>query len=86
MIIQANLFAGTATLTLLLLTSSLVDAPLIRVTVHPAPGNGLSRPSQVMVDKVVTVRQERLGPVFGRLDDEMMLAITRSLAVFLGIA
>jgi len=35
---------------------------------------------------MMSVRRERIGPVIGRLDDETMLAVTRSLAVFLGIA
>jgi mRNA interferase MazF len=39
-----------------------------------------------MVDKAMSVKRERIGPAFGSLDDEAMLAVTRSLAVFLGIA
>jgi mRNA interferase MazF len=33
----------------------------------------------------MSVKRERVGSPFGRLDDETMLSITRSLAVFLGI-
>jgi mRNA interferase MazF len=39
-----------------------------------------------MVDKAMSVKWDRLGPAFGRLDDEVMLSVTRTLAVFLGIA
>ena len=85
-IIQADLFEEMGTVTVLLLSSSLVDARLIRLTIQPGPENGLTKVSQVMVDKAMTVRREKLGPVIGRLDDDMMLAVTRSLAVFLGIA
>ena len=42
--------------------------------------------SQVMVDKATTIKRNKLGPPFGRLDDETMLAVTRSLTVFLGLA
>jgi mRNA interferase MazF len=86
LIIQSDQFDGTATVTLLLISATLVDAPLLRPTVHPSPENGLRKPSQVMIDKVMTARRERIGPAFGRLDDDTMLAITRSLAVFLGLA
>lgn len=86
LIIQANHFEQTGTVTVLLLSGTLVDAPLIRLTVQPAPNNGLNKPSQVMVDKAMSVRRDRLGPIFGHLDEETMLAVTRSLAVFLGIA
>ena len=39
-----------------------------------------------MVDKIVSVKREKIGPAFGRLADDHMLSITRSLAIFLGIA
>nr|WP_245365579.1 type II toxin-antitoxin system PemK/MazF family toxin [Neorhizobium galegae] len=84
-IIQADPFDETGTVTVLLMSGTLVNAPLLRPTVNPTPANGLRKPSQVMIDKVMSVQRSRLGPVFGRLDDETMLAITRSLAVFLGI-
>lgn len=86
LVIQADPFAETGTVILLLVSSTLVDAPLIRPTLHPTPGNGLRKSSQVMIDKPMTVRRDKLGPSFGRLDDEAMLAVTRLLALFLGLA
>ncbi len=86
LVIQANQFEHTGTVTVLLVSGTLVDAPLIRLTVQPTPANGLHKPSQVMVDKAMSVKRDRLGPAFGRLDDEAMLSVTRTLAVFLGIA
>jgi len=85
-IIQSDQFDQTGTVALLLLSGTLVDAPLIRPTVRPSPENGLTKPSQVMVDKAMSVKRDKLGPPFGRLDAETMLSVTRSLAVFLGIA
>lgn len=86
LIVQADQFEHTGTVTVLLISGTLVDAPLIRLTVQPSPANGLHKPSQVMVDKAMSVKRDRLGPSFGRLDDEAMLSVTRSLAVFLGFA
>ncbi len=86
LVIQADSFADAGTVTVLLVSSMLVDAPLLRVTVAPSPQNGLVRASQIMVDKAMTVRRERLGPVFGRVDDETLLAVNRALAVFFGLA
>lgn len=86
LVIQADPFAETGTVTLLLVSSTLVDAPLIRPTLHPTPENGLHKPSQVMIDKAITVRRDKLGPSFVRLDDEAMLSVTRLLALFLGLA
>jgi mRNA interferase MazF len=36
-----------------------------------------------MVDKAQTVPREKIGSTIGRLDDESLLAIDRTLAVFL---
>lgn len=86
LVIQADQFSATASLTVLLITTSLVDAPLIRLTLDPTPENGLRKISQVMIDKVMTVRREKLGSPFGRLDNNTMVAINRGLALFLGFA
>jgi mRNA interferase MazF len=85
-IIQADAFDATGTVTVLLLTGTLTEAPLIRPPIEPSAANGLTRPSQVMIDKAMSVRRERIGVPIGRLDDETMLTVTRALAVFLGIA
>lgn len=86
LVIQSDAFAETGTVTVLPLTGTLIDAPLFRPTVNPTPTNGLRKPSQVMIDKAIAVKRHRVGPPIGRLDDATLLAITRSLAVFLGIA
>ena len=84
LIIQSDQFNATATVTVLLVSSTLIDAPLIRLTVEPTPENGLRTPSQVMIDKAMTVRREKLGAPFGRLDDDTLVAVNRGLALFLG--
>lgn len=86
LIIQADQFEDIGTVTVLLVSGTPVDAPLIRLPVQPTPKNGLRKPAQVMIDKAMSVKRERLGQTIGRLDDETMLAVTRSLAVFLGLA
>ncbi|WP_232493667.1 type II toxin-antitoxin system PemK/MazF family toxin [Novosphingobium kaempferiae] len=86
LVVQSDRFDATGTLTVLLLSGTPVDAPLIRVPVAPTPDNGLRKPSQVMVDKAMSVKRERIGATIGQLDAETMLSVTRSLAVFLDIA
>jgi mRNA interferase MazF len=85
LVIQADPFKAHATVTVLLVTSTLVAAPLLRVTVQPSAENGLQKPSQVMVDKAMTVKRDKLGPAFGHMDLGVMLEVERCLAVFLGI-
>lgn len=86
LVIQSDQFIGMATVTVLLLSGTLVDAPLIRVDVKPSQANNLRKRSQVMVDKAMTVKHEKLGEPFGHLDDGEMLVVNRALALFLGFA
>ena len=45
------------------MTSYIQDAPLFRLDVVPTAENGLKKPSQVMVDKIVAVRREKVRQV-----------------------
>ena len=86
LVIQSDLFDAHPSVTILPVTSELRDAPLFRILVNPTEQSGLNKPSQVMVDKPQSVAREKVGAVFGRLDDVTMLAVNRALAVFLGFA
>jgi mRNA interferase MazF len=86
LIIQSDQFDQTGTVTVLLVSGTLVVAPLIRATIDPTSTNGLRKRSQVMVDKAMSVKRDKIGPTIGRLDAEAMLAVTRALAVFFAIA
>lgn len=86
LVIQSDQFSNTATLSVLLLSGTTVDAPLVRLNVDPSPENGLHKISQVMVDKIMTVRRDKVGETFGRIDDETMVSVNRALALFLGFA
>lgn len=86
LVIQADHFHGLPAVTLLPLTGTLEDTPLLRVQVDPDVQNGLSRTSHVMIDKAVTQPLRKIGQVIGRLSDAAMLEVNRSLAVFLGLA
>ncbi|MFU8836797.1 MAG: type II toxin-antitoxin system PemK/MazF family toxin [Thiohalomonadaceae bacterium] len=86
LVIQADHFDEHASVTVLPVTSTLVDTPIFRITVQASERNGLQQPSQIMLDKAVTVKRDRIGHAFGLLDADSMLAVDRSLAVFLGIA
>ncbi len=85
-VIQADWFNALSTVVLLPLTSTLQDAALTRIDVAPTDQNGLKVPSQIAVDRPQTVRRTKLGPIIGQLDNDVMLAVRRSLAVFLGLA
>ncbi len=86
LVTQSDLFDAHATVTVLPVTSMLVEAPLLRPTLQPSAANGVRKPSQIMVDKAMTLKRDKIGPAFGHLDAVAMVEIERRSAVFLGIA
>lgn len=85
-ILQDDRFDATASVTVCPFTTNPVEAPLVRLPIDPSDDNGLQQPSQLMVDKVTTVPRSGLGERLGKLRDEELLALNRSLIVFLGLA
>ena len=87
LVIQSDLFNEThASVTVAPVTSTIVDAPLFRLTVDPSSSNGLRSLSQIMVDKATAVRRDRIGKAIGRLDDTTMIRVNRAVALWLGLA
>jgi mRNA interferase MazF len=68
------------------LSSDLSEIPLLSIRLEPSPSTVLSQPSSIMVDKVTTVPRSQLDEHIGGVPDTDMLAISRALVVFLGIA
>ena len=86
-VVQSDLFANHTTVTLVPVTSTVTAAsPLFRLRLVPSADNGLQAPSDVMVDRTMSIRPNKIGDTIGRLDDADMLRINRALALFLGIA
>ena len=86
-IVQSDTFNDThATISVLPITSTIVSAPVFRITVEPSAANGLRSISQIMTDKIVSVRRERLGTRIGALDRATLARVGRSLALWLELA
>lgn len=86
LVVQADQFEALGTLTVLPVSGTLIQAPLFRITIQPSAQNGLQKLSQVMADKTITIKRDKVGVVVGHLEAETMMEVERSLAVFLGIA
>lgn len=85
-VVQSDLFnEAHATIVVCLMATSLVEAPLFRLTVEPSVQNGLDRRSQIMVDKPVAIRPSGIGKHVGSLEAETMVRVNRSLALWLGL-
>lgn len=86
LVIQSDMFSEARSKTVLPLTSTLIDAPLIRVQIEPTPQNRLRAASHVMIDKAATLPVDKLGASFGTVNDATMVTVNRALALFLGLA
>jgi len=87
LIIQADVFNDIhSSITVVPLTSTIVDAPLFRITLDPSRQNGLNRVSQIMVDKVLTLPREKIGRRVGHLGNTLMTRVGRALSVWLGMS
>jgi len=85
-IVQDDRFDGTDSVTVCAFTTDTTSAPLIRLPVEPDRDNGLREPCSLIVDKITTVPRSKLGKRVGRLSDDDMVRLARSLLVFLGLA
>lgn len=68
------------------MTSELAEAPDFRLTIQPHPGDGLRTPSQIMVDKPVTLHRRRVGKVIGHLTPEEAVRLDTAIAFVMGLA
>lgn len=85
-IVQDDVFELTDSVTVAPLTPTLVDAPLLRLRVPAGGLTGLAQDSDVMVDKLTTVRRSNMQVRIGRLSSQQMVELERLLMTFLGMA
>jgi mRNA interferase MazF len=86
-VIQADeLAADLSTILICPISSDLQDQLLLRPMIEPAPENGLRLRSQIMTDKLVALRRDRIRRVIGRIDVETSEKLDRALLLVLGLA
>ena len=86
-IVQSDAFPRNhASVIVCQMTSELADAPDFRITIEPSPETGIRIRSQVMADKPVTIRRERIGQPIGRLAAADMARLNVALAFVMGLA
>ncbi|MFN8096995.1 MAG: type II toxin-antitoxin system PemK/MazF family toxin [Dermatophilaceae bacterium] len=86
LILQDDLFDHTDSVTVVPLTSTLIDAPLLRHRVEATDLSGLQHDSDIMVDKTTTVRRSNLPQRVGRLTSQQLADVERLVVIFLGLA
>lgn len=86
LVIQDDRFDATDSVTVLPLTTTLIDAPLLRISLSPSELSGLRQESHVMIDRLTTVRRSNVQTRLGRLTAAQLADIERALLVLLGLA
>ena len=85
-VVQGEAVSGFDSVILCPLTTVRTNSSLVRLALEPTAENGLTAPSEVMVEKVITVSRNRLGAPIGRLSESEMTALDIRLALVLGLA
>jgi mRNA interferase MazF len=86
-IVQTDAFPEAhASVIICQMTTTLADAPDFRVTIEPGDASGLRERSQIMVDKPVTIRRDRVGQGIGRLTQDEIARLDIALAFVMGLA
>ena len=67
-------------------SSDIVGTPLLRPIVEPSAKNGLRVRSQIMTDKLIAIRRDRIRQTIGALEEEVCERLDRALLLVLGLA
>jgi mRNA interferase MazF len=67
-------------------SSDIVGTPRVRPIVEPSSKNGLRLRSQIMTDKLIAVRRDRIRQTIGTLEEDVCEQLDRALLVVLGLA
>lgn len=86
LVVQSDVFNDIhASVTICPITSLVIDADLFRIGVAMGTRTGLDRPSQVMIDKIVTVPRSAITRTVGRTSDAELSAVSSALARWLDL-
>ena len=85
MIVQSDSLATPREVLLCPFTSTLIDAPLYRLSVRPDDTNALVAVSQLMVDKIGPAMRDKIDGVIGRLSPADLYRLGTALAMILDL-
>ncbi|MCC8369517.1 type II toxin-antitoxin system PemK/MazF family toxin [Rickettsia endosymbiont of Polydrusus tereticollis] len=85
-VVQSDLFNPThASITICPITSHLVDTPLFRLLLAPTQLNGLTSQSQIMIDKIVSIKSEKIAQTIGKLMSDEIVKLDNALKLWLNL-
>ncbi|BFD46739.1 MAG: type II toxin-antitoxin system PemK/MazF family toxin [Rickettsia endosymbiont of Sergentomyia squamirostris] len=85
-VIQSDLFNPShASVVVCPITSHLIDSPLFRIVLVPDKLTGLASISQIMIDKIVSIKSQKITQKIGKLSPNEMFKLNTSLKLWLGL-
>lgn len=85
-VVQSDLFTPThASITVCPITTHLIDAPLFRLSLESSSQNRLRTLSQIMVDKISTLKVEKIRQKIGTLTQEQCKELNTALKLWLDL-
>ena len=86
LVLQSDVFNDIhETITVALISSRLIQGPIFRLDIAPSKLNGLSKDSQIQMDKIMSIKKEKVGSVIGKIEESLLVRVNRALALWLGL-
>ena len=86
-VVQADEFnEGLSTVFICPVSSDLQEDLPLRPMIEARPSSGLRLRSQIMTDKMIALRRDRVRRILGRIDAETSEQLDRALLLVLGLA
>ncbi len=83
-VIQSDLFNPTHhSITVCPITSQCMPAPLFRLDLEASDSNGLNKPSQLMIDKMFSIRRTNIGAHIGVVSKDKQAQLDKALSRWL---
>jgi mRNA interferase MazF len=85
-VVQSDLFNPThASITVCPITSHIEDASLFRLSIEPSAENGLRSSSQIMIDKISTLKREKVHQRIGKLSEKQIEVLNTAIKQWLDL-
>ncbi|MCC8482998.1 MAG: type II toxin-antitoxin system PemK/MazF family toxin [Rickettsia endosymbiont of Labidopullus appendiculatus] len=85
-VIQSDLFNPThASIVVCPITSYLIDSPLFRISLIPDKFSGLTSVSQIMIDKIASIKSQKITQKIGELSPNEISKLNTALKLWLGL-
>lgn len=85
-IVQSDLFNEKHDIiTICPLTTHVIDTPLFRLLLSPNKNNGLKQTSQIMIDKITSIKRDKIRQKIGTLTSDQTNKLNDAISLWLDL-